>query len=134
MNIVKTIALVPSLYEGRSVMKRLHELEDKKEELEKQLSRAEAETSSQKISDSASLVREFVENFDTEFERVSQEERKIMLQKCIAGITIDRHAKVARFGVFSMPAVTPELEKALISHGNEGLVMTCRSARNRVHI
>jgi hypothetical protein len=64
------------------------------------------------------------------FAGVSPEERKAMLQKCIADIVIDREAMVARFGTWGIPAVTPETENALKSIGNEGIVMSCQSARN----
>ena len=56
-----------------------------------------------------------------------------VIQKCIAGILIDREALVARIGVRRIPAVTPEIEKALRCDGNEDFVVSCQSARNRVH-
>ncbi len=64
---------------------------------------------------------------------VSQAERKGMIQKCIADIVIDREKSVAHFHVYRIPVLTPEIKNALKSSENEGTVMSCRSARNRVH-
>jgi hypothetical protein len=72
-----------------------------------------------------------VEGFEEVFSRVSQEERKVMIQKCIADIVIDREASVARFHVYRIPVLTPEIERALNSTENEDSCVSCRSARNR---
>jgi hypothetical protein len=72
-----------------------------------------------------------VDGFEQEFSRVSQEERKVMIQKCIADIVIDREALVARFHVHEIPVLTPEIERAINCAGNEDSCMSCQSARNR---
>jgi hypothetical protein len=51
-------------------------------------------------------------------------------RKCIAGIVVDREAMVARFHARRVPGLTPETKKALKFDGDEGLVMSCQSARN----
>ena len=105
-------------------------MENKKEELQRQIQSCKADDDSGKVLDAARLVRQFVDGFEEEFSRVSQEERKVMIQKCIAGIVIDREALVARFNGNRIPALTPDIERALNSAGNEDSFVSCQSARD----
>jgi hypothetical protein len=54
-----------------------------------------------------------------------------VIQRCIAGSVVDREAMVARFHARRVPGLTREIERALKSDGDEGFVVSCRSARNR---
>ena len=114
-----------------SVKQRLAELDGEREEYRRQVQTYLIGDNTRSVPNAARLVRDFMEGFEQEFGRASQDERKIMIQKCIAGIVIDREALVARFRVRRIPAVTPEIEKALKSDRNEGFVVSCQSARNR---
>jgi hypothetical protein len=126
------LQIVEDGYEGGgSVRQRLVELEQKKDDLQRLLQIHETGDEPGKIKDTARLVKQFVEGFEEEFNRVSQEERKVMIQKCIADIVIDREASVARFRVNRIPALTPEIRRALNFVGNEGSCVSCQSARNR---
>jgi hypothetical protein len=116
---------------GKSVRDRLAELEQEKAEIGQQMVRYKADSGTQKVRDTAKLVRDFIGGFETEFEQVSLEERKVMIQKWIEDVRIDRDASKAQFKIRRIPALTPELAEALKSIENEGFIVSSDSARNR---
>jgi pyridoxal biosynthesis lyase PdxS len=99
-----------------------------KAEIGQQMVRYKADSGTQKVRDTAKLVRDFIGGFETEFEQVSLEERKVMIQKWIEDVRIDRDASKAQFKIRRIPALTPELAEALKSIENEGFIVSSDSA------
>jgi hypothetical protein len=115
---------------GGGVRQRIAELENRKEQPQRQIRTCETDDGSRKVLNVVWLFKQFVEVSEKEFNRVSQEEWGVMIEKCIADIVIDRDCSVARFHVNSIPALNPEMERSLNFAGHEGSCVSCRSALN----
>ena len=58
----------------------------------------------------SSQVAGFVLNFEREFEKAPIQERKLLIQRCISEIIVDRDRNIARFHVRRIPAVMPQMQ------------------------
>ena len=56
---------------------------------------------------------------------------KLVIQKCVFAINVDPDGHYADVFVRTIPAVTPEIERALNSEESKALVATAACARNR---
>ena len=115
--------------EGDSVRERLNELEEENRQNAILLSRAKTPREKPDLRDLGQVVADFVLNFERNFERAPIEERKLLIQKCISKIEVDREAHVARFYVRRVPAVVPILNEAEIRAEKAKRVMTYDRAR-----
>ena len=115
--------------EGDSVRKRLNELEEEKQRSTSKLARAGSTRMTPQLEDLGRIVADFILNFERNFEKAPIEERKVLMQKCISRIEVDREARVARFYVRRVPAVVPVLEEAENRVEKAKRVMTHQSAR-----
>jgi hypothetical protein len=110
---------------------RLRELERERATLTSQIQRAERVKAPKRVEDAAQLVRLFIQDFRTKFEHLPIEIQKLVVQKCVFGIDVDPDGHYADVYVRTIPAVTPEIEKALNSDESKALVATAACARNR---
>ena len=115
---------------GDSVRVRVNELEKEKQRIVASLATATAPQEKPEIVELEQEVARFVLDFERNFDQAPIEERKVLVQKCISKIVVDREANVARFYVRRVPAVTPILEEASNWEGIEESVMSNPRARN----
>ena len=94
-----------------SLLERLEELEKERKALVTKQQTLQAESSTQiSAAEVSSQVAAFVLNFDREFERAPIQERKLLIQRCISEIIVDRDKSVARFHVRRIPAIVPQIQ------------------------
>jgi hypothetical protein len=68
-------------------------------------------------------VARFVMDLEQNSAKAPMEERKMLVQKCISKIVVDREQKVSRFYVRRVPAINPMLEEVEKCSKNEEDVM-----------
>ena len=110
---------------------RLIELERGRTILSSQIQRAERVKAPKRVEDAAQSVRVFIQDFRTKFEHSPIEIQKLVVQKCVFAINVDPDGHYADVFVRTIPAVTPEIEKALNSEESKALVAAAACARNR---
>lgn len=94
-----------------SLLERLEELEREGKMLAARQQALQAESRTQiSMAEASSQVAEFVLNFDREFEKAPIQERKLLIQRCIEEIVVDRDKNIARFHVRRIPAVMPQIQ------------------------
>ena len=83
-----------------SLLERLEELEKERKALVTKQQTLQAESRIQiSAAEISSQVAGFVLNFEREFEKAPIQERKLLIQRCISEIIVDRDNSVARFHV-----------------------------------
>jgi site-specific DNA recombinase len=76
-------------------------------------------------------VSEYFSNFEREIHRAPIEERRLLVQKMISRIDVDRETNVVRFYVRRLPTVTPMLEEMAKKERVAAEVATTRSSGGR---
>ena len=87
---------------------------------------------------------EFCANFDVRFSEASASEKKVLLQKCLSEIIIDRERKVARIRVREIPAIHSDVANLLqnkkahtevvCARGSGGTIFSPKISFNPLHI
>ncbi len=92
----------------------LERVEAEKRDLRRSLTQVDSTAEQQaEIMNYGKQVADFILNFEANFERAPIEERKLLMQKVISEIVVDRDQNVVRFYVRRVPAVSPALEGLL---------------------
>jgi hypothetical protein len=117
---------------GPSIHERLTQLEREKRELETRVERLVnvGRRSSATIDEVVARVKKFIADFEVKITQAPIEQQKLLMQKCIERIVIDRPANVARFYVRPIPAVDPLINE-LLGRADQAVVMSAEGARNR---
>ncbi len=116
---------------GDAVRVRVNELEQERSRVLARLSTASVPKEKPKLAELEQEVARFVLDFERNFAQAPIEERKMLVQKCISKIEVDRETNVARFYVRRVPAVIPELEEVEKRVNKEESVMSKTRARDR---
>ena len=116
---------------GDAVRVRVNELEQERNRVLARLSTASVPKEKPKLAELEQEVARFVLDFERNFAQAPIEERKMLVQKCISRIEVDRETNVARFYVRRVPAVIPELEEVEKRVNKEENVMSKTRARDR---
>jgi DNA invertase Pin-like site-specific DNA recombinase len=117
--------------ESEHLALRLRELESQKATLLRSIANKDGRPQSRPSLNIGQEVARFLLNFEREFENAPIHEKKLLVQKCISQIVVDKEKGVARFFVRKIPAVTPQIEELLYCSGSQNPVMSNRCARNR---
>ncbi len=67
------------------------------------------------------MVADFMRNFDRNFKRALQEEKRLLLRRSVSRILVDRQNYVAQAAVRRLPAVIPEIADMLEKIGKKAL-------------
>ena len=115
---------------GDALRIRVNELEEERRKIAEKVCRAQVPRKKPDIKDLGQKVAQFILDFERHFEEAPIEEKKLLVQKCISKIEVDKEKRVARFYVRRVPAVLPFLEEAN-QEQNEASVMSKTRARDR---
>ena len=134
-NIVEAIESRPNGVKLDTLMKRLEDLETKEKELQEQLNTKKQITdSAHEIQLAKESVRSFVQNFEKYFDPASLYEKKLILQKCIKTVTIDRKKEMVRFYFNEVPAAIPQISEMMKKNSVwNGLSLDCSGGGIRTH-
>lgn len=99
--------------------------------LTSRIQRTERVKAPKRVEDAAQLVRLFIQDFRTTCGHLPVEIPKLVVHKCGFGIDVDPDGHYAGVYVRTIPAVTPEIEKALNLDESKALIATAACARNR---
>lgn len=128
-------ALTTAVEAGGSIsvlVDRIKQVESRKAELEARLQRHEENAlPSSSIIDIQKQVADFLLNFEGKFEKAPMFEKKLLVQKFISQITIDRRNRVARFALRQIPTVTPQLQELYENKRALTEVVSARSSGGR---
>lgn len=109
-NIIEAIESRSNGVKLDTLMKRLEDLEDKERELTEQLNaKKQNANSAQDVQMVKDAVYSFIQNFEKYFDAASLYDKKIVFQKCIKTITIDRKTEMVRFYFQPVPAAIPQI-------------------------
>ena len=113
-------------------MKRLEDLEDKERELmEQSNAKKQNANSAQEVQMVKDAVYSFIKNFEKYFDTASLYNKKIVFQKCIKTITIDRKTEMVRFYFQPVPAAIPQIGEMMKKNSVlSGLSSGCNGGGN----
>ena len=113
-NLLEAIESNPTGGSMSLLIERLDELQRESERLAGQIIELErSDTRRGDLHAKADLIERYIRSFEEVFDTAPIEEKKLILQKCISGIEIDRDAGLVRIVVRRLPAVTQEIEELL---------------------
>ena len=121
-NIVEAIESRSNGVKLDTLMKRLEDLEDKERELMEQLNaKKQNANSAQEVQIVKDAVYSFIKNFEMYFNMASLYDKKLVFQKCIETITIDRKTEMVRYYFQPVPAAIPQIDRILKKPAQNGL-------------
>jgi site-specific DNA recombinase len=113
-NIVDAIESRPAGVKPETLLKRLEDLEEKEKVLLEQMnSKQQIANGTEEIQRAKQAIKDFVQHFEKYFDNASIYEKKLLLQKCIKTIIIDRKTQMIRFFMNQIPAVMPHVSEML---------------------
>ena len=113
-NIVEAIESRPSGVKLEPLLKRLESLESEEKELQGQMNlQKQSAEEILNVRQIQKAIQDFVQNFEKYFDQALLYEKKLMLQKCIKTIIVDREKNVVRFILHQIPAILPQIDRIL---------------------
>ena len=127
-NIVEAIESRSNGIKLDTLMKRLEILESQEKELIEQINaKKQNVVNAHEIQMIKESVRSFVQDFDKYFDPATVFDKKLILQKCINTITIDRKKEMVRFHFNEVPAAIPQIGEMIKKNSVlSGLSSECR--------